>query len=208
MKFIPLCLLNSLPMTYNFEEINQLIRDRRSIFPRDYSGERVDDKIVRQILENANWAPTHKFTEPWRFFVFTGDSLQKLGALQGACYKQVTEKDGTFQQSKYEALLSKPMESSHIIAVAMKRDESKRLPEWEEMGAVFCAIQNMYLTATAYGIGCYLSTGGITTFEEAKAFFGLGKDDKLLGFFHIGVPKSIVPDGRRRPLNEKVIWNG
>jgi nitroreductase len=187
-------------------ELDQLIRHRRSVFPRDYSGERVSDEIINQMLENANWAPTHKFTEPWRFVVFTGEGLKQLAAFQSECYKVVTTADGTFRQDKYQSLLEKPLETSHIIVIGMKRDEAKRLPEWEELGAVFCAIQNMYLTATAYGIGCYLSTGGITGFEEAKTFFGLGADDKLCGFLHIGIPKRKVPDGKRRPVEEKVKW--
>lgn len=188
------------------DEVNQLIRLRRSIFPKDYSGEKVPDEIIRQMLENANWAPTHKFTEPWRFVVFTGEGLKQLAGFQAACYKQVTTLDGTFREDKYRSLQSKPMESSHIIAIGMKRDEAKRLPEWEELGAVFCAVQNMYLTATAYAVGCYLSTGGITNFEEAKSFFGLGAEDKLCGFLHIGMPKGNVPDGRRRPVTEKITW--
>lgn len=187
-------------------EVDQLIRHRRSVFPRDYSGERVNDEIINQMLENANWAPTHKFTEPWRFVVFTGEGLKQLAAFQSECYKAVTTADGTFRQDKYQSLLEKPLEASHIIVIGMKRDEAKRLPEWEELGAVFCAIQNMYLTATAYGAGCYLSTGGITNFEEAKSFFGLGTEDKLCGFLHIGIPKRKVPDGKRRPVEEKVKW--
>ena len=98
------------------------------------------------------------------------------------------------------------MQSSHIIAIGMKRDDKKSLPEIEEGGAVFCAVQNMYLTAAAYGIGCYLTTGGITYFEEAKEFFGLGKEDRLLGFLHVGVLKGGVPEGRRKPVSEKVTW--
>jgi nitroreductase len=88
----------------------------------------------------------------------------------------------------------------------MKRDEKKSVPEIEEAGAVFCAIQNMYLTATAYGIGCYFSTGGITYFEEAKEFFGLGAEDRLVGFLHVGMPRRPAPQGRRKPVNEKVVW--
>lgn len=187
-------------------EVDQLIRHRRSVFPRDYSGERVRDEIINQMLENANWAPTHKFTEPWRFVVFTGEGLKQLAAFQSECYKVVTTADGTFRQDKYQSLLEKPLEASHIIVIGMKRDEAKRLPEWEELGAVFCAIQNMYLTAAAYGVGCYLSTGGVTNFEEAKSFFGLGTEDKLCGFLHIGIPKRKVPDGKRRPVEEKIKW--
>jgi nitroreductase len=88
----------------------------------------------------------------------------------------------------------------------MKRDERKSLPEWEELGAVFCAVENMYLTATAYNIGCYLSTGGITNFKEAKEFFGLGEDDRLLGFIHVGIPKGPQHEIKRKPIAEKVKW--
>ncbi len=198
----------SLPTMKKFDtkEINELIHSRRSVFPKDYTSEKVDDAIVRQMLENANWAPTHKLTEPWRFVVFTGEGLTKLAMFQSDCYKQVTQAKGTFDEKKYEGLKSKPRESSHIIAVGMKRDEKKSLPEWEELGAVFCAIENMYLTATAYGVGCYLSTGGITNFEEAKSFFGLGSDDKLLGFIHIGMPKELQITGKRKLIEEKVKW--
>jgi nitroreductase len=188
------------------ELVNNLIRNRRSVFQQQYSGEPVDDAIVSQMLENARWAPTHKLTQPWQFVVFTGDGLRKLGEQQAAVYKRVTEANGTFKEERYQNLLTKTVLSSHIIAVGMKRDEKKSVPELEEIGAVFCAVQNMYLTAAAYGVGCYLSSGGVTYFEEAKELFGLDKDDKLLGFLHIGVPKVQVPDSKRKPVEDKAVW--
>ncbi len=194
-------------MDYNTDEINRLIQSRRSIFPKDYvPGESVPDEIVNQILTNANWAPTHKLTEPWRFVVFKGEGLKKLATFQAACYKKVTLKEASFKEERYQNLLQKPMQSSHIIAIGMKRDKDKRIKEIEEIGAVFCAIQNMYLTATAYGIGCYLSTGGITYFEEAKEFFGWGAEDKLIGFLNLGVMKNHAHKSIRKPIQEKVNW--
>ena len=193
-------------MNLNTEMIDKVIESRRSVYQQQYSGERVDDAIVRKILSNANWAPTHKLTEPWRFVVFTGDGLKKLASFQAELYKKVTTANATFKEDRYQNLLTKPMLSSHIIAVGMKRDEKKSVPEIEEIGAVFCAIENMYLTATAYGVGCYLSTGGVTYFEEAKEFFGLGTDDKLIGFFNLGMPRIDVPSGKRKPIEDKVVW--
>lgn len=195
-------------MKFNIAEINQLMHSRRSIFPKDYSGERVSDEVVEQMLENANWAPSHKLTEPWRFVVFTGEGLKKLAEFQGECYAKVTRADGSFREERYQGLITKPMLSSHIISIGMKRDEKKSVPEVEELAAVYCAVENMYLTATAYGIACYLSSGGITYFEEAKQFFGLGKEDRLLGFLNIGMPKGPLQEGRRRPVEEKVRWVG
>jgi len=193
-------------MNLNTEMIDKVIEGRRSVYQQQYSGERVDDAIVRKILSNANWAPTHKLTEPWRFVVFTGDGLMKLASFQADLYKKVTTANATFKEDRYQNLLTKPMLSSHIIAVGMKRDEKKSVPEIEEIGAVFCAIENMYLTATAYGVGCYLSTGGVTYFDEAKEFFGLGTDDKLIGFFNLGMPRIDVLSGKRKPIEDKVIW--
>ena len=188
------------------DQLNELIHQRRSVFPEDYTGERVSDVIVKQILENARWAPTHKLTQPWRFLVFTGDGIKALATTQSNLYRSVTEADGTFKEAKYQNLMTKPHLSSHIIAVIMKRDEKKSVPDIEECGAVFCAVQNMYLTANAYGIGCYLSTGGITYFEEAKEFFGLEKDDRLIGFFHLGMPKRSYPESKRKPVEEVSHW--
>lgn len=187
-------------------DFNKLVAARRSVFPKDYTGESVADEIIHQLLANANWAPTHKLTEPWRFMVFSGAGRKKLAHIQSEVYKRVTQADGTFKEERYLNLQKKPLESSHIILVYMKRDEKKSVPEVEEMGAVFCAIQNMYLTATAYKIGCYLSTGGVTYFEEAKEAFGLSADDKIMGFLHVGVPRHFNQPAKRGDVVAKINW--
>ena len=63
---------------FDTTEASRLIRERRSIYPNMYSDEPVDDAVIREMLENANWAPTHRLTEPWRFVVFKGEGLRKL----------------------------------------------------------------------------------------------------------------------------------
>jgi nitroreductase len=193
-------------MTFDLKAFDTLIKGRRSIFPQDYTGEPVDDVIVKKILESALWAPTHKLTEPWRFVVFTGAGLKSLAQEQANVYKKVTEADGTFKEERYQNLLTKPLLSSHIVAVLMKRDEKRSVPEIEEVGAVFCALQNLYLATTAYGVGGYFSTGGITYFEASKELFGLEKDDKLLGFFHLGIPKRTPSTPKRKSYEEVVKW--
>jgi nitroreductase len=193
-------------MTYDLAAFDTLIKNRRSVFPQDYTGEKVDDLIVKKILESALWAPSHKLTQPWRFIVYSGGGLKLLAEKQATLYKKVTEADGTFKEERYQNLLTKPLLSSHIVAVMMKRDERKSVPEIEEIGAVFCAVENMYLSTTAYGVGGYLSTGGITYFEDAKELFGLAHEDKLLGFFHIGIPKRTPSALKRKTFEEVVQW--
>ena len=54
------------------------IRNRRSVFPAQYTGEPVEKETIEQLLELANWAPTHKKTQPWRFKVIYGEGLKRL----------------------------------------------------------------------------------------------------------------------------------
>lgn len=185
--------------------LNELIASRRSVFPAQFvPGKPIPEEIIRQILTNACWAPNHGNQEPWYFQVYFGNGLKKLADLQAGLYKQNAGEK--FKESKYEKLLSNPLLASHIISIGMKRTLTKNIPEVEDLAAVACAVENIYLSVAAYGLGGYWTTGGATYMEEAKAHFGLGPEDKLMGFFYIGYIAVPSPHAKRRPLNEKVAW--
>lgn len=187
------------------EQFNALARSRRSTFPDQFvAGKKIDDAIITEILTNACWAPNHGQSEPWHFTVFTDEGLQTLADFQSELYKETTP-DG-FKEATYQKLKITPQKASHVIAIGMKRTTAKNIPEMEDIAAVACAVQNIYLSVTAYGLGGYWTTGGITFREKAKAYFGLGEQDKLLGFFYIG--HIAVPSGsaKRAPFEEKVTW--
>lgn len=192
-------------MSFNPEYFNSLVKARRSVFPDQFDPDRkVDDKIIQQILENATWAPNHGQSEPWEFTVFTGEGLHKLATFQSELYRQ--EAGIAFNDTKYNKLQQQPLKASHIIAIGMKRTTTKNIPESEDMEAVACAVQNIYLSVTAYGLGGYWTTGGVTYIDKAKYFFGLKDQDKLLGFFYIAYIAIPSPAAKRKPLEEKVKW--
>ena len=58
--------------------IDEIIKNRRATPPRFLGGKNIEKEKIQRLLENANWAPNHKKTEPWRFIVFQGESKQKL----------------------------------------------------------------------------------------------------------------------------------
>jgi nitroreductase len=187
------------------EFFNELARSRRSVFPDQFiPGKRVDDAIIKEILTNATWAPDHGHSSPWRFTVFTGEGLQKFGMFQSELYK--AEAGDNFKEATFLKLQTNPLKASHIISIGMKRTTSKPIPEIEDVIAVACAIQNIYLSVTAYGLGGYLTTGGVTYKPTAKTFLGLGDHDKLLGFFYIGHVAIPSPATHRIPLGELLTW--
>ena len=189
----------------NPDWFNDLARNRRSVFPDQFeAGRKIDDDIIKEILINATWAPNHGQAEPWQFTVFTGDGLERFAAFQSELYKRESGID--FIEGKYIKLQQQPLKASHVIAIGMKKTPKVNIPEIEDIEAVACAVQNIYLSVTAYGLGGYWTTGGVTYIENAKSFFGLNEEDKLLGFFYIGYVAVPSVAGKRAPLEEKVKW--
>lgn len=185
--------------------LKTLMENRRSIKPSDFSEQPVSDDIIWQMLDNANWAPTHGMTEPWRFFVFSDDARVWLGERLAAIYQQITGPENV-KQSKVEKLKANAVRSSHLIVIAMKRQQSEKIPEVEEIAAVACAVQNLHLTATALGVGGYWSSGQAICSDQLRDDLGLAEKDRVLGLFYIGYPKSAWPQGVRTPIKDKVVW--
>jgi nitroreductase len=187
------------------EDFNTLARHRRSVFPDQFeTGKPVDEAIIREILTNACWAPNHGRTEPWQFTVFSGEGLKQLAVFQSELYKATAGEN--FKDATYVKMQQNPLKASHIIAIGMKRSALKNIPEIEDIEAVACAVQNIYLSVTTYGLGGYWTTGGVTYYEKAKSFFGLEAADKLLGFFYIGHVAVPSTGGSRSSLEQKVNW--
>ena len=101
---------------------------------------------------------------------------------------------------------TRPSSSSAIVVVSMKRDPREKIRVIEEVQAVACRIQNMYLTCTAYGIGGFWSSPELIYSSDMNEFLGLEDKDKCLAIFYMGYPKSEWPKGYRKPLELITEW--
>ncbi len=187
----------------DFDKLSEIIKSRRSVYPEMYEDKEIEDKIIYQILENANWAPTHKMTQPWRFKVFKGQALEKLSEFLAENYKNMTPEED-FSPMKYKKTKQKPLKSACVIAICMQRDPEKKLPKWEEKSAVACAVQNMWLSCHTLGIGAYWGTPGAIHF--AQDLLDLNDGEICMGFFFMGYMKEGDYSSKRDDVREKVKW--
>lgn len=187
----------------NTPTITDIIRRRRSVYPKMYADRPLSEDIIREVLENANWAPTHRLTEPWRFRVFRGDALRRLGEFLSGQYRAGTS-EAEFSDLKYKKMLDAPQRSGAVIAVCMQRDPENRVREWEEIAAVACAVQNMWLTCTSYGIGSYWSTPGYIL--QADEWLGLQPGERCLGLFYMGWYDEVELPAKRGSIEDKILW--
>jgi len=194
------------PMSLRLAAANALIRRRRSIKPQDMDDRPVDPRLLAAILENANWAPTHGMTEPWRFFLFTGAGRERLADFCQSLYRRITP-ESAFRQDKFDKLRTNPLKAPVTIAIAMKRQDIEKIPEIEEIEAVACAVHNMHLTASALGLAAFWGTPPLVYTDEMRQWLGLSDPrDKCLGFFYLGWPMDESwPEGKRGDISEKIV---
>lgn len=124
---------------------DSLIRSRRSVFPPSYVSQPIPRETILELLENANHAPTHRVTQPWRFTVFAGEGLVKLADFMAENYRSTTPV-ASFSQAKYDATREKILKAGAVIAINVQL-HPELVPEWEEIAATATAVQNIWLSA-------------------------------------------------------------
>ncbi len=194
-------------MQDSFATLQQLISHRRTTKPAKMNGQQIPDAQVWQLLELADWAPTHGHTEPWRFVVYAGNKVQQFCQDHARLYQQETPPD-KFMQDKYNKLLHMGDGASHILVAVMQRGSLPKIPALEELAATACAVQNLLLGATALGIASYWGSGGMTYHQSIKDNLQLREEDQVMGILYLGYTDKPVSEGKRNiALTEKVIWN-
>jgi len=189
-------------MSKDIEVLSNIIQRRRSIFPISYTTQEVPVEVIKQILESANYAPTHKMTEPWRFIVFRKEGKTALGQELARLYKETTPAH-QFLQKKYDSIEDKAAQASCIVTLNAELHPDK-IPEWEEIAALACAVQNMALTAEALNVGAYWSSPGMLA--DLKVYLNLGEQEKCFGLFYMGYHNEEPREARRTPIEEKTKW--
>jgi nitroreductase len=185
----------------NFEEIQEVIKNRRSIYPKSYLQKPIEKEVLLSLLECANQAPTHRLTQPWRFKIFRDAGLMRLADELVRQYEETTPVE-SFLQRKSDSIHEKVMQSGAVLAICMH--VSGKVPEWEEIAAVACSVQNIWIAASTMGIGSYWSSPGLIV--NLNSFLKLEDNEKCLGLFYMGYHKEQTGLGSRTPIEEKISW--
>lgn len=192
-------------MRYNLSEITDIIRDRRTIYPEQFSPRKIHKEQIELLLNNAIWAPTHGMTQPWRFVVLQENALLTLGEILGKSYLETVPKEKQ-NDTKLAKMMNRPKLSSAIIALIMEREPGTGISEQDDFAAVACAVQNMHLTATAQGIGAFWATPGVLKATPLRNFLELTDSQQCIGLFYLGYPSIEWPKGQRKPIEYITKW--
>ena len=126
----------------------------------------------------------------------------RLGEELARTYKADTPAE-LFLQKKYDSIPIKFQQSSCVIVLKAQL-HPELLPEWEEVAALACAVQNMALTAEALNIGAYWSSPG--PLAKMQRFLDLQDNEKVYGVFYMGYHNAPAAKAKRTPMAQKVKW--
>ncbi len=179
-----------------------VFHNRRMTSPRQFNGEKLTEEEIKAILEAARWAPTHKMTEPWRYVVLRDQAIDRLARFVEKAYKEM---ESPPSESKIRRKVDKIRKADTILLILLHRDEKKRIPEWEEIAALACSVENMWLYACNSGLAGYWST---PFFKDLIGdFVDLEENERCLGLFYLGKTDIEIPDNReRKSIKEISRW--
>ncbi len=179
------------------KENSKIIKSRRTTYPRDFNGDRIKNSVVKEILENANYAPSHRMTQPWFFKIFCDEKKNNLA-------KAIVNINPNASESFKKKIFENFEKTSHVICVCMKRHE-KIVPEWEEIAATAMSVQNIWLSIVNSKIGGYWSTPKYA--ENLNKFLNIKTNERCLGFFYLGIVNSFnLRNVSRNNIGEKTTW--
>ncbi|EGQ3275810.1 nitroreductase [Staphylococcus pseudintermedius] len=157
-------------------ELQEVIKSRRSIkkFERDMY---IDESALKKAIYEAADAPNHGMREPWRVVYVP---KHKLGEMSREVSRYAFPRDHEKQQSHYDAVTN----LGGFLAIVMKCDARQR-EENENYLAVGAFAQNLLLLLYEKGIGTCWKTPEYIFKPKVRATFGVGPDEKLIGFLYL-----------------------
>ena len=187
-----------------------IYRTRRSVKPMAMDPQReVSREVVMSLLEDAHWAPTHGLNQPWRFHVFASLAARtRLGEGLQAIYDEITPV-AKHIDAKRTKLLTNLQHAPVVISVGARVVTGGKIPEWEEIAAVSCAVQNLMLSAHERGLGAYWSSPPVACGGEFTRWLGLEGTHRMMGLVYLGWHQSdqLPPPSTRGDLLDRVTWH-
>jgi len=174
-------------------ELKNIIKNRRNT--KNFNNKNISNEDINSLLDVAIWAPNHRNTEPWRFFVIKKDSEIKNKIADGIIEIQNNINKLDLSEKQKNKIHEEVRNYPCLIFVFSLEDENEEISE-ENYGATCCAIQNIQLMATSLGLGVGWSTGKIAKINGISEILGIEEQVKIVGVLTIGYSDTVKTKSR------------
>lgn len=183
---------NLLPET---EKALAALDTRRSVPAKQLTEPGPDARQLERMLRSAVRVPDHGKRVPFRFLSIRGDARHALGERLAA---RGLERDPNAGDAAIEKDRGRFSHAPLIVVVVARLGPDEKIPEQERLLTAGCVCFALLQAAQALGFGAVWLTGWPAYDPQVAGWFGLGADERVTGFIHIGTPKLDAPE-RERP---------
>jgi nitroreductase len=179
----------------------ELLKTRRSVKPMELIGPAPSQTEIDTIITIASRVPDHGKLTPWRYIVFEGDARLAAGEKIAEAFR-ATRPDATPDQIDFERkrLARAPL----VIAVVSRAGPHAKIPEWEQELSAGASSMNLVWAAYALGYAASWLTEWYAYDRAVLDALGLGADERIAGYVHIGRPAK-PPEDRDRPALDAIV---
>jgi nitroreductase len=178
-----------------FQDLLTALQKRRSVPAKQLGEPGPDQATLLHLLEAAVRVPDHGKRVPFRFLRITGHARRVLGERLVA---RALERDPDAGEAALEKDRMRFAHAPLVLAVIARLGRDDKIPESERFSTASCVCFALLQAAQAAGFGAQWLTGWPAYDPEVLRLLGLGGDERIAGFIHIGTPKLEAPE-RERP---------
>jgi nitroreductase len=173
----------------------EILLGRHSTPSRQLGPPGPDESQLWQMLRAAVHVPDHGRLAPWRFLSIRDDARAALGSL---LLSRLLERDPDASVDKQAKERDRFNHAPCVIAVIARLTPGHKIPESEQLQSGSCVCFALLQAAHALGFGAQWLTGIAAYDPVLLERLGVGENERVLGFIHIGTIVTPQPD-RERP---------
>lgn len=178
------------------QTVFETILARRSV--RHYAPRKVEDAVIKTLLEAAIWAPTALHKEPWGFVIVQNkEVLQHISDVAKPLFLEQLRNTGTREDILKHTNGNMFYDAGTLIIICGKTNG--HVP----VGDCWMAAENLMLAASAMNLGSCVIASALPAMnlDSVKSSLGIPSEFTAVVPIIIGYPETdTAPSSRRAPL--------
>lgn len=190
----------ALPLPTASAEMQHRLATRRSAPAQALAGPGPSPAEIERILALGARTPDHGKLFPWRFVVMGPQSRAALAEDLAVLAKHQPD------PGKAAKVLAKLTAAPLTILVVSAPIAGHKVPKWEQRLSAGAVCMNIEHAAAALGYASSWITDWYSYDRKALALYGVGEDERVAGFIHIGTLDEAPLERPRPDLAERTTY--
>ncbi len=196
-------------------EFYEVVRRRSAI--RIFKPDPIPEDVVRRILQAGMQAPSGEHKQPWEFIIIKNPDLRRKLAEVKADSRKIVAKDmyPDFPEERIQEMVltqKKAVETAPVLIAVCYRNLDNALEVGQMRVSMMHAnawqcIENMWLAATAEGLGFSPTFYPAFVYEDVKKLLGIPEGVELAAIVRIGKKGQKRKRKPLKPLEEKLHYD-